>query len=632
MNDGHGQSAAEMRAAIDSAITGKDVAKSRSLLEQLWRLKPGPGLAGFVNSRFEKIFSNRHRLHRIAVLRSFTLEPVIPTLRAAAAVNGLDLAVHIGDFNAYTQEILVSDSRLYQFAPEIVFLAVQTEDIAPELWRGFADMRADESAGVVTRVVESFRRLVGAFRAQSNAHLIIHTLEQPLAQGNGLLDVQQENGQQQAIIAINQGLRRIAAGHPGVYLLDYDGLIARHGRESWRDERKWLTVRMPIAADHLIHLAHEWLRFIHPLTGKISKALVVDLDDTLWGGVIGEDGINGIVVGPEYPGAAYLALQRAILDLHLRGIILAVCSKNNPGEAYQALADHEGMLLRPKHFAVLSLNWNDKAQNLRAIADQLNIGLDALAFLDDSPTERAWIRDQLPEVTVIDLPKQPLGYAQALRDCPFFERLSISAEDRERGLYYAAQQQRDELRQNAGSLEAFYYSLQMEAEIALASSASIRRVAQLTQKTNQFNLTTRRYSEQQLAALTAEQAYRVYTLRARDRFGDHGIVGVAIVACQTDTWELDTLLLSCRVIGRTMETALLATVVEDAKSAAIQRLAGSFIATPKNAPAREFYPSHGFRCVLDHAGERRWELDLTTAHVRMPPWISRSIMTEEDHR
>jgi HAD superfamily phosphatase (TIGR01681 family) len=210
----------------------------------------------------------------------------------------------------------------------------------------------------------------------------------PALPSHGIFDAQSEVGQATAIREINEKLRQIARGHNGVYILDYDSLVARHGRVRWHDERKWLMARLPVSAENLVHLAKEWMRFIHPLSGKICKALVTDLDNTLWGGVVGEDGPDGIQLGPEYPGAAYQSLQRVLLDLYRRGIILAVCSKNNTSDAMEVLEEHPGMILRPRHFAALRINWNDKAENLREIAAELNIGIDSLAFLDDNPVER----------------------------------------------------------------------------------------------------------------------------------------------------------------------------------------------------------------------------------------------------
>jgi FkbH-like protein len=612
----------ELRDEIDRLLAAGASAEAARRLCELWRSERGPAAAGFVISRYEQL---RPALplapYRLAILRSFTVEPLVPLLRAAAFTAGIDLAAHVGEFNAYAQEILDPASALYGFAPDAVILAVQTRDVAPELWRDCAGLSADQRGAAVERVAGQFRAWVRAFRAHSPAQVILHTLEAPATPSQGVLDSQSEQSQSAAIAEINRELRRISAEQRGVSILDYDALVARHGREPWHDERKWLTVRLPIAARYLMELVREWMRFLHPLTGKVAKVLAVDLDNTLWGGVIGEDGMEGIQVGTEHPGAAYQALQRAMLDLHQRGILLAVCSKNNPDDALEALQTHPGMLLRPEHFAALRINWNDKAENLREIARELNLGLDAIAFLDDNPVERQHVREQAPEAIVLDLPPDAMGYAQALRDSPVFERLSLSEEDRQRTQYYAADRQRVELERSAGSREDFYRSLEQEAHLAPVSAATLARVAQLTQKTNQFNLTTRRYSEQQIAEMAACPGWQVLSLRVRDRYADNGLVGVAITRQNGGACEIDTFLLSCRVIGRTVETALLAYLAGQARARGATRLAGWFLPTKKNAPAREFYRSHGFRQVSENETGSLWELDLAQSTVTCPEWI-----------
>ena len=519
-----------LRKEVDRLIASNAAPSAARRLGDLWREQAGPSGAGFVVSRYEQLRQHLNLASgHVFILRSFTVEPVVPLLRAAGFVNGIDLDVQVGDFNAYVQEILDPHSRLYSFAPDVAILAAQTRDVAPALWEGYASLSAEDAKTVIEEVVANFRDWYLAFRSHSKASLILQTLETPPLPGQGILDSQSEISQVSTLQEINQQLRCLAAGHRGVYVLDYDALVARYGRTRWYDECKWLTMRMPIAAEHLGHLANEWLRFIHPLIGKVCKALVVDLDNTLWGGVIGEDGMEGIQVGPEYPGAAYQALQRVILDLYHRGIILAVCSKNNMADATEALENHAGMILRPHHFATFRINWNDKAQNLREIVAALNIGIDALALLDDSPVECERVRMELPEVTVIELPEDPMQYSHALRMAPVFERLVLSDEDRERGRYYAEQRQREEMEKSATSLEDFYRGLRQEVEIAPVTTATLTRVAQLTQKTNQFNTTTRRYTEQEISALAASPDWNVYSIRVKDCFGDNGIVGVVIV-------------------------------------------------------------------------------------------------------
>jgi FkbH-like protein len=373
-----------------------------------------------------------------------------------------------------------------------------------------------------------------------------------------------------------------------------------------------------------IFIAAEWVRYLYPLTGRLAKVLAVDLDNTLWGGVIGEDGMDGIQLSGEHPGAAFQALQRALLDVRRRGILLAIASKNNREDAMEAIEQHAGMLLRARHFAAMRINWQDKAQNLREIAAELNLGLDAIAFLDDNPVERQHVRDAAPEVMVIEVGTDPMDLARAVRDFPAFERLSLSEEDRHRGDYYAADRQRVELETASASKEDFYRSLAQEAELSPVTGATLARVAQLTQKTNQFNLTTRRYSEAQISAMAAEPGCHVLSIRVRDRYCDNGLVGVAITrdrqGAQERVCEIDAFLLSCRVIGRTVETALLAHLCSQARMRGCSTIEGWFLPIKKNAPAKDFYPNHAFEVAEQTDGALRYRLDLA-ASPAIPPWI-----------
>ncbi len=592
------------------------------LLGELWRADPGPALAGFIIRSFEQL---RGRLPmtpaRVAFLRSFTLEPVVPLLRAEAYVSGIDLTVHMGEFNAWAQEILEDGNALYGFSPEVAILAVDTRDIAPELWPGAGEFEPGSGNAIAERVLSRFRGSIEAFRKRSQASLIVHNLEAPDLPGPGILDAQSNTGQVASVERINAELRGIAAQYPGVYVLDYDGLAARHGRRNWRDETRWLTARLPVRARYLSALAAEWVRYLVPLSGRIAKVLAVDLDNTLWGGVIGEDGMDGIQLSGEYPGAAFQMVQRALLDLRRRGILLAIASKNNPDDAMEAIEQHPGMLMRARHFAAMRINWQDKAQNLREIANELNLGLDAVAFLDDNPVERQHIRDALPEVMVIEVGADPMDLARAVREFPAFERLTLSEEDRHRGEYYAADRQRAELETASESKEEFYRSLAQQADLAPVTSGTLARVAQLTQKTNQFNLTTRRYTEAQISAMAAQPDCHVLSIRVRDRYCDNGLVGVAITRDQGGDCEIDTFLLSCRVIGRTVETALLAYLCEQARARGCRRVEGWFLPTRKNAPAKDFYSGHGFAMVEEKDGALRYRLDLAASPIAIPPWI-----------
>ena len=613
------------RQEIEALLAAGQWARAAGQIGALWEREPGTALAGFVVSSFEKMRDHLDlKPYRCAILRSFTVEPLVPLLRACAFIAGMDLSVHLGQFNTYAQEILDDSGPLYEFAPDAIILAVQTRDIFPEAWNGSATEQAAE------QVIEQFAGMVAAVRARTAANLVIHSLESPPLAAQGIYDSQLENNQAAAILRVNQNLRRLAARHQSVYILDYDSLVARHGRQRWCDERKWLTVRLPIAAPNLLAMAREWTRYLAPLAGKVAKAVAVDLDNTLWGGVIGEDGLAGIRLGTEYPGAAYQEIQRALLDLSRRGILLAVCSKNNPQDALEAFESHPGMLLRAEHFSAMRVNWSEKAQNLREIAAELNIGIDSVAFVDDNPVERQRVRDEAPEVMVLELPADPLEYARAVREFPAFQRLAVSEEDRHRTEYYAAEQRRATLERNTASREEFFRSLEQEAEIAPVQPLTLARVAQLTQKTNQFNLTTRRYTEQQIAELAARPDWHVLSLRVRDRYAENGIVGVAIIHECGDVMEIDTLLLSCRVIGRTVETALIAYVAEEARTRGARWLGGWFLPTRKNAPARDFYSNHGFQLRDETPAGQYWTLNLAESDLRCPDWVRLIVPVAEE--
>lgn len=615
---------AELRYEVEVHLAAGRSLEARLALEVLWSEDPGPATAGFVVSRFESLRGKVALTPcTIFFLRSFTVESAVPLLRAQAFCGGIDLSVHMGEFNTYVQEILDPNSALYQSNPTAAVLAVQARDIAPDLCRRFADLSSEDVEECINYTASAYEAWIAAFRVSSQSHLIVHLLEVP-EPSMGVLDGQLELGQAEAIRRINDRIRAAARAARNVYTLDVDVSVARHGREHWADERLWLTSRLPVAPGSLVHLARAWTRFLHPISGKVCKALVCDLDNTLWGGVIGEDGMAGIKLSAEYPGAAYQELQRAVLDLYQRGVILAVCSKNNLDEAIEAIKGHPGMVLQLDHFAALRINWQDKASNLREIAHELNIGTDALAFIDDNPVECAWVRENCPEVTVIQLPREPMKYAQALRDSMVFERLTLTAEDKERGRRYAENRVRSALQQQAGSIEEFYESLRQEVEIAHVTPMTLARVAQLINKTNQFNLTTRRYSEKQVQDMAASADWCILSINVKDRFGDNGLVGVAIAQFRGVVCEIDSFLLSCRVIGRTVETGFLAAIAGEAKSRGATRLRSWFIPTKKNSPAKDFLASQRFTKVSEEVdGTQTWEFDLSKDSIDFPKWIMR---------
>jgi FkbH-like protein len=357
-------------------------------------------------------------------------------------------------------------------------------------------------------------------------------------------------------------------------------------------------------------LARHTVAVLAASLGLNKKCLALDLDNTLWGGIIGEDGLAGIALGAGPQGEAFVAFQEYLLQLKQKGILLAVASKNNDADARAVFTDHPDMRIRLDDLALFVCNWNDKAANLRLIASELNIGLDTVVLVDDNPAEGALVRQILPEVDVITLPADPSQYVRVLADYLRFETSTLSKEDLQRTQQYQARAEAARLASSAQDIEEFYRSLQMKAVVAPFDDFHLPRIAQLIGKTNQFNLTTRRYSQEDLRAWMNDPDVAHLYLRLRDRFADHGLVGVLMARRQGQTLDIDTWLMSCRVIGRTVEAEMLARLCGLAKQMGCTKLRGTYIPTSKNQMVEDLYPRFGFTLVDNVNGTTTWEYDI----------------------
>ncbi|MBS2024570.1 MAG: HAD family hydrolase, partial [Deltaproteobacteria bacterium] len=604
---------------IDREIARGAAQEAIALLRQHYEARPTLVTAAQVSQRVDKLGAQSGlSACRLFVLRSFTVEPLLPLLRAEAQLHGLALATAIGEFNAWQQEILDPASALHAHKPDVVLLALQGRDLSPALWAQGGELTQGQAQGLAQAALDELGERLQQLRARSDAQIAVLDFVPPTWPAQGFLDAQGVHAPGAAVAHLNLGLRKLAAELRGVYVIDHAGPAARFGHDRWFDERRWLTTRLPFSAAAQPLFVHEVIRALVALRGKTRKCLVVDLDNTLWGGVVGEDGPAGIKLSKEYPGAAFRALQQVLRDLAARGVLLAIASKNNLADAMEVLEKHAEMLLRPKDFAAVRINWNDKSQSLRELAAELNIGLDSLVFLDDNPIERERVRTEVPEVAVLELPAEPMEYAAFLRNVAWFERPALTSEDRARTQQYAEQRERALLEATAGSVEEFLRSLSMSMQARRPDDKTLARVAQLTQKTNQFNLTTRRRSEEELRAFERAGG-EVWHYAVQDRFGDNGIIGVALLERRGDVAELDTLLMSCRVIGRTVETAMLAHLAQRARALGAKTLSGWFIPTAKNAPGKDFFAAHGFTVAETRGADARWELPLTGEPLAVPP-------------
>jgi len=556
---------------------------------------------------------------RIAVLGSFNIDLLPRYLGPELEQVGLNPEFYTGGFAQYQQETLNENSGYFGFDPDITILFLEGQDLFQDLCRHPLDYTEEIALERAHQELQNVESIIHRISQKIPGCTVFLNNTVPPSTALGSLDGNSDYSVKAAFRAYNVGIERLAKDLPTLFIVDYESLVNRVGRDNWSDERMWYLAKMPLNGNALGHSATLFASYIKALKGLTKKCLVVDLDNTLWGGIIGEDGIDGIELGTDGTGLAYRDFQNEILNLSKRGIILAVSSKNNQEEAFEALENHPDMVLRTKYFASMKIDWRDKAVHLREIADELNIGLDSFVFLDDSSFERSLIESQLPEVTVVNLPEDPSLYRRTLLQLDVFDTLTITEEDQKRGQLYREQTLRVKLSQNSSSLEEFYESLGMEAVVKTADSFAIPRIAQLTQKTNQFNLTTRRYTESEIQSISNTAEHDVYYLQLLDKFGDNGIVGVAVVETKESTCTIDAFLLSCRAMGRTVETAFLGHILEEAKKAGATRVCGKYFPTKKNSVVKDFYEQHGFEKIPEAADS--WRLDLAQQSVTVPPWI-----------
>ncbi len=610
----------------DTAATGTlDVVGAQRLLDEV---HAHPSLVNIARAagRIDELRAALPRANtRLACLASFTFDSLRPALELRALRAGLSFETYVAPFGQIEQELLSPASGLGRFEPGAVLLAARLVDLCPAIYEEFTGLGRD----VAERMLDDWHgRLaagIRAFRGRSESCVLLQNYEQPASPALGIADTGAEFSQAEFIRRANQRLAELAAGFQNVMVMDYDALVARHGRRTWADPRLALYARIPVAAEHYWDLAGFYVRYLCPLFGLTRKVLVLDADHTLWGGVVGDVGLDGIELGHDYPGNAYVAFQRRVLDLHRRGIVLAIASKNEPGSVQEVLEKHPGMVLRPEHFAALEVNWNPKPQSVRRIAERLNLGLDSFVFIDDSPAECELMRASLPEVMTVQLPKDPAAFAGVIEDLDCFDQWSISAEDRQRGALYHAEARRRDLQEAVVDLPTFYRSLQMRMTVYVDHAPHVSRAAQLTNRTNQFNMHTIRCTEDDIRRFVRSEEFELVTLDLADRFGDNGVVGLAVLRKAAEAWTLQMLLMSCRILGRTVEQTFVRWLADRARAAGAVRLLAEFAATKKNKPFAGFYADVGFKCSSGSGDTEVWELDLGGPAEPPPDWIELTV-------
>jgi FkbH-like protein len=553
------------------------------------------------------------RSAKVALLGSYTTTQLGAMLRLAAARLGIQMDLYESHYGQYQQDIIDPKSGLYAFGPDIIVLAVHEGDLHLPDYSSTPDEE-------VRKEVNRWTALWNLVGQRSRARIVQHNFALPCEVPTGHLAARLPGSRYMMTQAVNARLGETAGS--AVSLVDCERLSAFVGKQRWCDPRYWNLSKQAVALDALPLLAKHTAAVIGADLGLSRKCLVLDLDNTLWGGVIAEDGLAGIKLGQGVDGEAFAAFQEYILKLKRKGVILAVCSKNNYADAIQPFEKHSEMRLKLQDIALFIANWDSKPDNIRRIAKTLQIGLDSLVFVDDNPVEREIVRKFLPEVDIIPLPNDPSYYVRALSQYLLLETSSLTAEDSGRTDQYRARAQIMELEAAADSIEDFYRSLNMQAAVEPFDESHLPRIAQLIGKTNQFNLTTRRHNMSQLESFVRDGSYVHLALRLRDRYTDHGLVSVMIAQRQGEILDIDTWLMSCRVIGRTVETTMLEHLCRRAMQLGCVSLRGTYIRTQKNAMAADAYAKHGFERLSHDEGQEVWMYDLQTKGPIANPFVT----------
>ena len=557
---------------------------------------------------------------RLGLVGNGTLDTIVPALVASAARHGIALDCIAVDYDQFLQEAISPDSSINRARPDAVLIALDYRGLNLRCTPGDPAAEAasiDDALGILTTIRQGLREHGGAIS-------IVQTVAPPPEGLFGSFDRRLPGTTRHMVDALNRAIVDSMSGTADI-LFDIAALAETVGLAQWHSPAQWNMAKLPFADDFVPLYADHAARLIAALRGKSRRCLVLDLDNTLWGGVIGDDGLDGIKLAQGDPtGEAFLSVQKLALSLRERGIALAVSSKNDDAVARAPFQSHPEMLLREDHLAVFQANWDDKATNLTAIADALSLGLESLVLLDDNPAERTLVRRLIPQVAVPELPDDPALFARTLAAAGYFEAIAFSEEDRRRAAFYQGNAQRVALARRGDNLDDFLASLAMTIEFRPFDSVGRQRIAQLINKSNQFNLTTRRYTESKVEAAQHDPACFTLQTRLSDRFGDNGMISVIICRQRgDDTWEIDSWLMSCRVLGRGVEAAVLTELLYHAREHGIRSLIGVYRPTGRNAMVREHYSKLGFARYAEHEdGTTEWRIS-TEADVPSVPMAVR---------
>jgi FkbH-like protein len=553
-------------------------------------------LAYFLNSsKSLDINKDFKKTIKIAILSSFTITGITEIIRVKCAETEINCITYLSPYNQYSQQILDTNSDLYKFNPDITFLILDNRSILRELFYNPYTISKNERKKIIEGKIKEINKLVEIFSEKNDSIICTSNLQVPSYSPYGINENKVEFGLKDMIREFNFKIKENTKNNSKQFILDFDSFITKYGEDNVFDYKQYFLGDIKISFPFLPLIVDEMLCFVKPFLGKNKKCIVLDLDNTLWGGIVGEDGITGIKLDSTPPGNVFMEFQKELLALHDRGIILAINSKNNFDDAIKVIREHPNMILKENHFAAVRINWNDKVSNMKEIAKEINIGLDSIVFFDDDITNREMIRKMIPEVLTVEMSNDPSEYIKILKETKDFDIFKITKEDVGRGQMYYEQKKRNELSKEKTNLEDFFQELEIKIYINEANEFSIPRISQLILKTNQFNVTTKRYQEDEIREMSNNQKKKIYSVQVKDRFGDSGITGVVIIEKEPKEWIIDSFLLSCRVMGKEIENAVMEFLLCEAKKQGISFVKGKFLSTAKNQPAKTLFEKNGFK-------------------------------------
>ncbi|GGV94194.1 HAD-superfamily phosphatase, subfamily IIIC:FkbH [Streptomyces narbonensis] len=543
----------------------------------------------------------------VALTGHSTIGGVRAPLTAEFARHGVLVENRLGDFDSYLRDLRDPTSALHAPDVDLALWILDPQTLVDEMGTPW---RADDLVRTAERKLAQIGSLATAFTRNSTAALVLNTVPLPRSVTHQLIDHESRARAGIAWRDFNSGLLRLALGNPRIHVVDLDPIVA--AGVPLDEPRMAAYAKASLGDDLLAGYAREVAHLSRMLRGRTKKVLVVDADNTLWDGILGDDGPDGIAAATTFRGEAFGTFQRAVQQIGSQGILLAISSKNDHEPVVQVLKDHPDMVLRERDFARVNANWQPKDANLRDIAEKLNLGIDSFVFADDSPFECGLVADSLPQVAIVRLDEEPALHIEKLLADGWFDTARLTDEDRARAALYRTESERAELQENSGSLEEYLQGLGVRVRLTWAAAGDIDRVAQLSLRANQFNLTTVRLGVEDVTARAGDPDHLVLTIRSGDRFGDNGVVGAVFARSAADGTELhvDNMLLSCRVFARGIEQATVAALLAHARATGVRTVHASYRPTAKNRNVRDFWPSMGFASTSTTDDGLRFRHDL----------------------